>query len=64
MTLPGQAVGYKVGQMKILELREVAKKELGDKFDIKKFRDAVLESAGPLNILEKNVMAYIDNNKS
>ena len=64
MTLPGQAVGYKVGQMKILELREVAKKELGDKFDIKKFHDAVLESAGPLNILEKNVMTYIDNNKS
>ena len=50
--------------MKILELREMAKKELGDKFDIKKFHDAVLESAGPVNILEKNVMAYIDNNKS
>lgn len=64
VTWPGQAVGYKVGQMKILELREMAKKELEDKFDIKKFHDAVLESAGPVNILEKNVMAYIDNNKN
>ena len=44
---PGQALAYKVGQLEILRLREEAKKRLGNKFDIKKFHDAVLEN-GPI----------------
>ena len=60
VTWPGQAVGYKVGQMKILLLRQMAKKKLGDKFDIKKFHDIVLDCAGPLDILEKHVNEYIN----
>jgi uncharacterized protein (DUF885 family) len=53
---PGQATGYKVGMLKILELREKAKKALGDKFDIKKFHDVVLmNGALPLNVLEELV---------
>ena len=62
VTWPGQAVGYKVGQMKILELRQAAREALGDKFDIKKFHDVVLDCAGPLDILEKHVNDYIKNN--
>jgi uncharacterized protein (DUF885 family) len=53
---PAQATGYKIGMIKILELREKAKKELGDKFDIKKFHDVVLmNGAVPLNVLESLV---------
>jgi uncharacterized protein (DUF885 family) len=44
---PGQALGYKIGQLKILELREKQKQKLGDKFDIRAFHDEVL-GAGPL----------------
>jgi uncharacterized protein (DUF885 family) len=51
---PGQALGYKIGQLKILELREKQKQKLGDKFDIRAFHDEVL-GAGPLpmDVLEK-----------
>ena len=61
VTWPGQAVGYKVGQIKILQLRQRAKDRLGDKFDIKRFHDVVLDCAGPLDILEAKVNEYIDN---
>ena len=61
VTWPGQAVGYKVGQIKILQLRQKAKERLGDKFDIKKFHDVVLECAGPLDILETKVNEYMDS---
>ena len=54
-------MGYKVGQIKILQLRQRAKEKLGDKFDIKRFHDVVLDCAGPLNILEAKVNAYIDS---
>ena len=60
VTWPGQAVGYKVGQIKILQLRQKAQERLGDKFDIKKFHDVVLECAGPLGILETKVQEYMD----
>jgi uncharacterized protein (DUF885 family) len=57
---PGQATSYKIGQLKILELRERAKSALGDRFDIRDFHAAVLENGPlPLDILEQQVDAYI-----
>lgn len=57
---PAQALSYKIGQRKILELRERAKKELGAKFDIRRFHDMVLgEGSLPLDILEQHVDAWI-----
>ncbi|HEX9163130.1 MAG TPA: DUF885 domain-containing protein, partial [Thermoanaerobaculia bacterium] len=57
---PGQALGYKIGQLKILELRERAKKELGDRFDIKAFHDQVLGAGAlPLDVLEERMNAWI-----
>ncbi len=50
---PGQALGYKIGQLKILELREKQKQKLGDKFDIRAFHDAVLGAGAlPMDVLE------------
>jgi uncharacterized protein (DUF885 family) len=57
---PAQALGYKMGQLKILELRDRAKTALGPKFDIKAFHDVVLDSGAlPLDVLEKQVDAWI-----
>jgi uncharacterized protein (DUF885 family) len=57
---PGQALAYKVGQLKILELRALAEKELGPKFDIRDFHDVVLRNGTiPLDILEEQVHAWI-----
>jgi uncharacterized protein (DUF885 family) len=62
---PGQASAYKVGMLKILELRERAKKELGAKFDIRDYHDLVLQNGAlPLNLLEENVAAWIARKKS
>ncbi len=56
MALPGQACAYKVGQLKILELREKARAALGSKFDLKAFHTVVLENgAVPLTVLERLV---------
>ena len=64
IVMPGQATAYKVGMNKILELREKARKQLGDKFDIKEFHDTVLTNgAVPLNILEELVNEWISNKK-
>jgi uncharacterized protein (DUF885 family) len=61
---PGQALGYKMGQLKILELREKAKTALGTKFDIKAFHDEVLDSGAlPLDVLEQRVDAWISAQK-
>jgi len=61
---PGQALSYKMGQMKILELREKAQKELGPKFDIRAFHDAVLDSGPlPLDVLEKQIDGWIEKTK-
>lgn len=64
IVMPGQATAYKVGMMKILELREKAKLALGDKFDLRDFHDVVLKNgAVPLDILDKLVNRYIEQTK-
>ena len=61
VVIPGQATAYKVGMMKILELRQKAMNRLGDRFDIRDFHDVVLKNgAVPLQILERLVDEYID----
>lgn len=61
---PGQALAYKIGQLKILELRAKAEKELGAKFDIRAFHDTILgEGALPLSMLEAQVNAWIEKQK-
>jgi uncharacterized protein (DUF885 family) len=64
MAIPGQALSYKIGQLKIIELRQKATKELGPKFDIKKFHAMILESGVmPLALLEKKMDAWIQASK-
>lgn len=61
---PGQALAYKVGQLKLVELRERASKRLGERFDIRRFHDAVLAGGAiPLAILEHQVDAWIADQK-
>lgn len=60
ITLPGQATGYKIGMLKIMELRARAEKTLGSKFDIKGFHDLLIASGSqPLSILERRVDEWI-----
>ncbi|NVJ60670.1 MAG: DUF885 domain-containing protein [Gammaproteobacteria bacterium] len=60
IVMPGQATAYKVGMIKILELRKKAKEALGDKFDLRDFHDVVLKNgAVPLDILERIIDKYI-----
>lgn len=62
---PGQACAYKVGMLKIRELRSRAEKELGDKFDVREFHDVVLKNGAlPLEILEQQVSDYIAQKKA
>ncbi len=62
---PGQALSYKIGMLKILELRERAKGALGDRFDIRDFHDVVLKNgAVPLPVLEELIDAYIAAKKA
>jgi uncharacterized protein (DUF885 family) len=61
---PGQALAYKMGQLKILELREKAKKELGAKFDIREFHDQVLGAGAlPLDVLGEQIDRWIAEKK-
>ncbi len=63
IVMPGQACAYKVGMMKILELREKAKTALGDQFDLKEFHNVVLKNgAVPLSVLEELIDEYIQVN--
>jgi uncharacterized protein (DUF885 family) len=57
---PGQALAYKIGELKIKEMRAYAEKELGPKFDVRAFHDHVLgNGAVPLDLLEKNIRAWV-----
>ncbi|OZB04317.1 MAG: hypothetical protein B7X54_08120 [Idiomarina sp. 34-48-12] len=65
IVMPSQATAYKIGMLKILELREKAKAELGEDFDIREFHDTILANGPlPLNILEKFVDDYIRETKN
>ncbi len=60
IVMPGQATAYKVGMLKILELREKAKTALGDQFDVRAFHDIFLRSGGvPLQIFEERINQWI-----
>jgi uncharacterized protein (DUF885 family) len=61
---PGQALAYKLGQMKIIELRERARRELGERFDLRAFHDALLADGPlPLDVLEANMVRWIAEQK-
>lgn len=65
IVMPGQATAYKIGMIKILELREHAREELGDDFDIKGFHDTILGGGAlPLEILERRVNTWIEDVKA
>ncbi|MGD0832704.1 MAG: DUF885 domain-containing protein [Terracidiphilus sp.] len=62
---PAQATSYKIGQLKILELRDRAKKALGDKFDLRAFHDQVLDAGAlPLDVLSDRIDAWIAEQKA
>jgi uncharacterized protein (DUF885 family) len=65
MATPGQALSYKIGQLKIRELRTKAEEALGNNFDVRDFHDQVLNSGSlPLILLEKKINNWIDKVKS
>lgn len=63
--IPGQALAYKIGELKILELREMAKEQLGVQFDLREFHNVILSTGSvPLDILEQEVIRYIEEKKN
>ena len=64
IVMAGQATAYKIGMIKILDLREKAKKTLGDKFDIREFHEVVLANGAiPLSVLEKYIDEWVASKK-
>ena len=64
MAIPGQALSYKIGEQKILQLKKQAQTALGDKFNIQKFHNEVLnDGCVPLSILEKKIQKFIETSK-
>lgn len=64
VVMPAQATAYKIGMLKILELRTYAKKELGEKFDLRAFHDEVLkDGALPMDILEEKIQHWVKSQK-
>ena len=62
---PGQALAYKIGELKIRELRDMATKELGSKFDLAAFHDAVLgQGSVPLNVLDQQIKDWVAAEKA
>jgi uncharacterized protein (DUF885 family) len=65
IAVPGQALAYKLGQLEILKLRELAKNELGTRYNISAFHDEILNGGAlPLDVLDARVTAWIDQQKS
>ncbi len=65
IVIPGQALAYKIGELKIKELRAYAENALGDDFDIRAFHDQLLgQGAIPLTVLESNIKAWVEAQKS
>jgi uncharacterized protein (DUF885 family) len=65
IAVPSQALGYKIGQLTILRLRENARKELGAKFDIRKFHDEILGAGSlPMDVLKERIDHWIDATKA
>ena len=64
MAIPGQALSYKIGQLKIRELRARSEKALGDQFDVREFHDRILESGCvPLKLLEQKIDRWIEGKR-
>jgi uncharacterized protein (DUF885 family) len=62
---PGQALGYKIGQLEILKLRQYAKDQLGDKFDVRAFHDEILNGGAlPMDILSQRIYTWVANQES
>ena len=60
ISMPGQALAYKIGQLTISELRARAERELGDRFDVRDFNDAILDTGSvPLTVMEDRIVAWI-----
>ncbi len=62
---PGQALAYKIGELKIKALRRRSEEQLGDRFDIKGFHDTVLANGAiPLDVLEQNILGWIETRRA
>jgi len=65
MAWPAQALGYKIGQLEILKLRQYAKDQLGDKFDLRSFHDEVLSGGAlPMDVLSARIHEWVGQQKT